>query len=105
MQPYLFSVIIPAYNEEKYLAADIGAIRRAEATLGAPVEMVVGDTMITAAMAESLGAHVARISERNISAVRNGAGDTRQGKKIDRPVTDNKAAIAALGPAMFLFLR
>jgi glycosyltransferase involved in cell wall biosynthesis len=85
VQQYLFSVIIPASNEEKFLPGTIGAIRRAEAALGQPVEIVVGDNMstdATAAVAESLGARVAPITERNISAVRNGAAEAASGKYL-----------------------
>lgn len=85
MQPFLFSVIIPAYNEQKYLPATIGAIRRAEAVLGQPVEVIVGDNMSTdgtAAVAGELGAKVVPVTQRNISAVRNCAAAEASGKYL-----------------------
>jgi len=85
LQQPLFSVIIPAYNERKYLPGTIAAIRRAEAALGEPVEIVVGDNMSTdgtAAVAEELGARVAPVTVRNISAVRNTAAAAATGKYL-----------------------
>ena len=85
MQQCMFSVIIPAYNEQKYLPGTIGAIRRAEAALGHPVEIVVGDNMSTdgtAAVARDLGAKVVPVTQRNISAVRNTAAAAASGKYL-----------------------
>ncbi|MDZ4860772.1 MAG: glycosyltransferase [Candidatus Hydrogenedentes bacterium] len=68
------SVVIPAYNEEQFLPATIASIRRAEAHLGKPVEIVVADNMstdCTASVALSLGARVVPVEVRCISTVRN----------------------------------
>ncbi len=81
----IFSVIIPAYNEEKYLPGTIGAIRKAEEAFGKPVEVVVGDNMSTdktADVARELGAKVVTVTKRNISAVRNGAAAAATGKYL-----------------------
>lgn len=92
MQPR-FSVIVPAFNEEAYLPKSLGAIRRAEAVLGEPVEVVVGDNMSTdetARVAEEFGARVVPIEKRCISAVRNGAAATATGQYLIFCDADNQ---------------
>jgi glycosyltransferase involved in cell wall biosynthesis len=68
------SVIIPAYNEERWLPATLEHLRLSMSRLGAPVEVVVVDNQSTdgtRAVASRLGAAV--ISERvhNVARVRN----------------------------------
>lgn len=72
------SIIIPAYNEEKYLPATIAALRESESCLRAKhavdVEIVVVDNLSTdrtVEVATALGARVLRCETRNIAAVRN----------------------------------
>lgn len=92
MQP-AFSVILPAYNEERYLPDAIGAVRRAEAKLGKPVEIVVGDNMSTdntAAVARELGAVVVPVEKRSISAVRNKAAAAATGRYLAFCDSDNR---------------
>lgn len=70
------SVVIPAFNEERYLPATIASFRKAEAHLGEPIEIVIGDNMSTdntAQVARDLGAKVVQVEKKCISAVRNGA--------------------------------
>lgn len=77
--------MIPAYNESRYLPTTIAAVRRAEARLGEPVEIIVGDnasTDGTAEVAVSLGARVVPVSIRCISAVRNTAASHATGKYL-----------------------
>lgn len=78
-------MVIPAYNEARYLPATIAAVRRAEARLGEPVEIIVGDnasTDGTAAVAASLGARVVPVSIRCISVVRNTAAAHATGRYL-----------------------
>lgn len=92
MQP-AFSVIVPAYNEEAYLPEAIEAVRRAQAKLGQPVEIVVGDNMSTdntAQCARELGAVVVPVEKRSISAVRNGAVRAATGRYLVFCDADNR---------------
>lgn len=82
----MISIIIPAYNEEKYLPATIAAVRRA---LGGKneesFEIVVVDndsTDDTCGVAFRLGARVVGERERNISTVRNTGGDAATGEVL-----------------------
>ncbi len=77
-----FSIVIPAYNEEKFLPRTIGAIRQAEAALGEPVEIVVADNMSTdntCDVARRLGAVVVQEETRCIGVVRNRGAEVATG--------------------------
>jgi glycosyltransferase involved in cell wall biosynthesis len=68
------SVVIPAYNEEKYLPETLESLSFARRQVGVPVEVIVVDnasTDRTAIVAEQFGARVIRFDVRIISAVRN----------------------------------
>lgn len=72
------SVVIPAYNEERYLPDTLESLVKArfhfEKTTGHEVEVIVvnnNSTDKTAAVAESLGARVIHHEARNIAGVRN----------------------------------
>ena len=72
------SVIIPAFNEERFLGPTLEALRTAAAYLESMTDAVVeilvvdnGSTDRTAALAGELGATVVRESEHNIGKVRN----------------------------------
>ena len=74
-------MIIPAFNEERYLTNTVEHLRRAEQLLasrtGAAIEIVVVDnasTDGTALLARSLGVTVVHESEHNIGRVRNTGG-------------------------------
>ena len=80
----MISIIIPAYNEEKYLPATLAAVRRA---LGGreSFEIIVVDnnsTDNTCEVAFRLGARVVGERERNISTVRNTGGDAANGEVL-----------------------
>jgi glycosyltransferase involved in cell wall biosynthesis len=81
-----FSVIIPAYNEEKYLPRLLDSIEVAKANYsGGPgeVEVIVGDnnsTDRTAEVARVHGARVVHVAKRRIAAARNGAGRAARGE-------------------------
>src|SRR5262252_8697986 len=72
------SVIIPAYNEEKYLPRLLAGIAAARARYrrgAGAVEVVVADngsTDATAEVAEARGCRVVPVSKRVIGAARNG---------------------------------
>ena len=70
----MLSIIIPAYNEEKYLPRTLTGIREALTLLASLSEIIVVDNESedeTGAIAESFGARVVREKEHNISRVRN----------------------------------
>ncbi len=75
----MLSIIIPAYNEEKYLAATLDAINEALAIDG---EVIVVDNLSTDStrdIAVSRGAKVVTEHERNIGRVRNTGADVAAG--------------------------
>jgi glycosyltransferase involved in cell wall biosynthesis len=70
----MISVIIPAYNEEKYLAATLRSVAQALSTAACPSELIVVDNDsvdATKRIAEDFGAQVFPEKEHNISRVRN----------------------------------
>jgi len=77
----VFSVIVPAFNEELYLPETLKHIQTALAALKFSSELILVDnesTDATAAIASSQGARVISESEHNISKVRNaGAANSR----------------------------
>jgi glycosyltransferase involved in cell wall biosynthesis len=81
-----FSVIIPAYNEERYLPRLLQSIAVARANYSGgrdQVEVVVADndsTDQTAAVARAHGAQVVHVAKRRIGAARNGAARVAQGE-------------------------
>lgn len=74
MNPNGISVVIPAYNEERFLPATLSAVKIALANSNLPSEIIVVDnnsTDRTAETAEAAGARVVSHEVRNISSVRN----------------------------------
>lgn len=100
------SVVIPAYNEERFLPACLDALFPALAACGAEAEVVVADdgsTDRTAAVARSRGARVVPSGARNIAAARNAGAAAASGRwlvfldadtRVDGPLL--VAAVAAL---------
>jgi len=89
------SVIVPAFNEEAYLPRTLEALRRAEAYLGEPVEILVADnesTDNTTAVAREHGATVVPVEIRCISAVRNRAAAAAQGDYLVFVDADNRVS-------------
>jgi len=79
----LFSVIIPACDEEDYLPIGLAAIARAQAELGEPVETIVVDNGShdrTVELAEAAGAIVVHEERKCLSAVRNTGARTARGE-------------------------
>jgi glycosyltransferase involved in cell wall biosynthesis len=68
------SFVVPAHNEEKYLAATLDALHAAARAVGVQYEIVVvndASTDATARIAEERGARVLDVKLRHIAAVRN----------------------------------
>jgi glycosyltransferase involved in cell wall biosynthesis len=80
----ILSVVIPAYNEEKYLARTLEAVRLALA-LVADAEIIVVDNRSTDAtrdIAKSFGAKIAEERVHNIAKVRNMGGLAAEGEVL-----------------------
>lgn len=81
-----FSVIIPAYNEERYLPRLLNSIEVARGNFAGgrdEIEVIVADndsTDATAKVAAAHGAHVVHVAKRRIGAARNGAARLAQGE-------------------------
>jgi glycosyltransferase involved in cell wall biosynthesis len=81
-----FSLVIPAYNEEKYLPRLLDSIDAAREIYGGgpgAIEVIVADnasTDSTAALAASRGCRAVRIEKRVIAAARNGGARAARGE-------------------------
>ncbi len=83
--PPLFSVIVPAFDEEAYLPHCLDAIGRAADRLGAPVEVIVVDNMshdATARIARDWGARTVQTGVKCLSAIRNTGARTASGEYL-----------------------
>ena len=70
----MISFVVPAYNEEKYLAVTLEAIHGAAKSVAEPYEIVVADdasTDRTAQIAAAGGARVVHVENRQIAKTRN----------------------------------
>jgi glycosyltransferase involved in cell wall biosynthesis len=79
----MLSFVVPAYNEEREIAATLLAIRDAADTSKHAYEIVVVDdasTDRTAAIAADLGAGVVRVDRRQIAAARNAGAEAAAGE-------------------------
>lgn len=78
------SILIPAYNEEKFISATIDSIHQSFSEIGtSSYEMIVCDnhsTDTTAALAQSKGAKVVFEAHRQIARARNTAARAAQGE-------------------------
>jgi glycosyltransferase involved in cell wall biosynthesis len=102
----MISFIVPAYNEEKYLAPTLAAIHDAARQTGEVYEIVVANDASsdgTAAMAERAGARVVTAEKRQIAGTRNSGARASTGEvlffvdadtQVNPPLV--KAALAAL---------
>src|SRR5262245_46069101 len=77
----MISFVVPAHNEEHYLARTLAAIHTAARDVGEPYEVIVvndASTDRTAAIAREHGARVLDVHNRHIAATRNaGAREAR----------------------------
>jgi glycosyltransferase involved in cell wall biosynthesis len=81
--PPRFSVIIPAYNEERYLPRLLDSIDRAHEA--SSFEVIVADnssTDRTAEIAAKRGARVVTVTKRSIAASRNGGASVANGEVL-----------------------
>ncbi|MBR3418749.1 MAG: glycosyltransferase [Oscillospiraceae bacterium] len=88
-----FSVIIPAHNEEQYIARCIRSVRRAVKESGRDAEIIVvcnRCTDRTEQIAKSLGAVTLRDETRCIAAVRNAGIRAAKGRYIVTIDSDNR---------------
>jgi glycosyltransferase involved in cell wall biosynthesis len=102
----MISFIIPAYNEERLLAATLAAIHAAGGESAEPYEVVVADdasTDQTASIARQHGARVVTVAHRQIAATRNAGAKAATGDILifvdaDTLVNEKvvRAAIAAV---------
>src|SRR4029450_12692525 len=78
------SVVIPAYNEEKYLPRTLDALKRALRSIPGHETIVVdnGSTDGTRSVAERYQARIVEESEHNIAKVRNTGAETANGDVI-----------------------
>lgn len=102
----MISFIIPAYNEEKYLAPTLAAIHAAAKDIGEPYEIVVANDASndgTVTLAEGAGARVVNVEKRQIAGTRNAGARASTGDilvfvdadtQVNTPLV--KAALAAL---------
>ncbi len=85
---YRFSLVIPAYNEEGYLACLLETVDTARAAYrggGDSIEVIVADngsTDGTAEVARQSGCVVVKVTERRIASVRNGGAAVAQGEVL-----------------------
>ena len=102
----MLSFVIPAYNEERYLAATLTAIHEAMKEIGARYEVVVADdasTDHTATVAANLGARVVRVEKRQIAGTRNAGARATHGATlvfVDADTRVNAAVMRGVIAAM-----
>lgn len=90
---YTFTVVIPAHNEEKYVARCIHSVRAAARCYGGPVQIIVvcnRCTDKTAAIARQHGAKVILNEDRCIASVRNAGILAASGEVIVTIDCDNR---------------
>ena len=98
MQTHI-SVVIPAHNEEKYIARCIRSIRKSASLFKGNVEIIVvcnRCTDRTGEIAESLGAKVLKNEDRCIAKVRNTGIAAAKGKIIVTIDADNRMTSGTL---------
>lgn len=102
----MISFIVPAYNEERCLAATLNALHAAGRALAEPYEIVVADdasTDRTAEIAQEHGAVLISINHRQIAATRNAGARGARGDWlvfVDADTLVNEAVVRAAVEAM-----
>ncbi len=79
----MLSFVVPAYNEEKYLAPTLASIHEAARAVGEPYEIVVADdasTDATVQVAQTGGARVVHVEKRQIAGTRNAGAKAAHGE-------------------------
>lgn len=93
MGEYVFTVVVPAHNEEKYVVRCINSIKRAADHFGRPVEIIVvcnRCTDKTMELAQANGARTLINEQRCIAAVRNTGIKAARGRYILTIDCDNR---------------
>ena len=99
------SVVIPAHNEEKYVAGCIQSIRKAAERFGGIVEIIVvcnRCTDRTAEIAESMGARVIFNEDRCIAKVRNTGIFAAKGHMVMTIDCDNRMTKGTIKEILYL---
>jgi glycosyltransferase involved in cell wall biosynthesis len=102
----MISFIVPAYNEERSLAATLDALHAAGRAVGEPYELIVVDdasTDRTATIASRHGALLVRVAHRQIAATRNSGARKANGDVfifVDADTTVNEAVVRAAVEAL-----
>jgi len=81
----VISFVVPAYNEEKYLAATLASIHEAARAVGEPYEVVVANdasTDATERVALEGGARVVTVQKRQIAGTRNAGARASTGDML-----------------------
>ena len=95
----MISFVIPAYNEEKYLAPTLASIHQAARAVGEPYEIVVANdnsSDATKQVAEAGGARVVDVDKRQIAGTRNAGARAAQGEWlvfVDADTQINEAVV------------
>jgi glycosyltransferase involved in cell wall biosynthesis len=95
----MISFIVPAYNEERLLAATLDALHVAGRVLDEPYELVVvddGSTDRTAVIAQDQGAMLVSVAHRQIAATRNSGARRANGELfifVDADTIVNEAVV------------
>lgn len=99
MKPYTFTVVIPAHNEEKYIARCIHSVKAAAKYYGGTVEIITvcnRCTDHTAGIAEKCGARILYNEERCIASVRNTGIFAASGDVVVTIDSDNRMSRGTL---------
>ena len=99
----MLSFVVPAYNEEKCLPATLASIHEAARALGLEYEIVVANdasTDATATVAESAGARVVTVHNRQIAGTRNSGARAALGERLVFVDADTRVDSRVVGAAM-----
>jgi glycosyltransferase involved in cell wall biosynthesis len=102
----MISFVVPAYNEEPLIGGCLQAIHAAAESLGQPYEIVVADDDSsdgTRRVAESKGARIIRVSNRQIARTRNAGARAATGEIlvfVDADTLVTNAAVQAANRAL-----
>ena len=99
----MISFVIPAYDEEPWIAGTLDAIHAAAARVGEPYEVVVADDGSndrTAHLAAEHGARLVQVCRRQIAATRNAGARASRGDRLVFVDADTRIDAALLTAAL-----